>query len=258
MPRQPKFPLPNCLEGKCLYEDYRHWLYGKAAAHVKRDLKRGNTTATTEAYRRAIHEAVSQGGDRDAFTGELLRWDLIRTYDNKESSEGKREYKKTFALLPTVDHLDDGMGVPSFTICGWRTNDCKGDLTLEELIRFCQTLLAHQRGRSTRERLTAFFADSIEISLHRGPPHPEVLASLVAVLFGSSDLQAARNAMVGLLNDGVAAGDVTEMHPVETLSDAVIGTFYRIMIDWANQDDYPIREQLERACDFLCDSIVVR
>ncbi len=66
---------------------------------------------------------------------------------------------------------------------------------------------AHERGHSTRERLTAFFSDSIEVSLHRGPPHPELLASLVAVLFGSTDLQAARDAMIALLTEGVEAGD---------------------------------------------------
>ncbi len=114
---------------------------------------------------------------------------------------------------------------------------------------------AGQRGHSTRERLTLFFADSIELSLLRGPPHPELLAALAAVLFGSSDLQAARDAMIELLGEGVAAGDVTDAYPLETLADAVIGTFYRIIIDWANQDDYAIGEQLECACRFLCDSI---
>ncbi|MBJ19181.1 MAG: hypothetical protein CL933_07110 [Deltaproteobacteria bacterium] len=114
---------------------------------------------------------------------------------------------------------------------------------------------AHERGQSTRERLSLFFLHSVEVSLQRGPPHPELLAALVAVLFGSADLQAARGAMIGLLEEGIAVGDVAAEHPLETLCDAVIGTFYRIMIDWANQDGYPIREQLENASRFLCDSI---
>ena len=139
------FPLPQCLAGKCSQEDYTHWLYGKAAAHVKRDQKRGNVICTTSSYRKAIHAAVCAGGDRDAFTGEVLRWDLIRTYNNDEAAAGRREYKKRFALLPTVDHLDEGLGEPKFSICGWRTNDCKNDLTLEELTVFCRTLLDNQR-----------------------------------------------------------------------------------------------------------------
>ncbi len=139
------FPLPQCLTGKCSQAAYTHWLYGKAVAHVKRDKKRGNSVCGADSYRRAIHAAVCAGGDHDAFTGEVLRWDLIRTYDNAASKAGRRGYKKQFALLPTVDHLDDGMGAPSFAICSWRTNDCKGDLSVDELADFCRVFLAHQK-----------------------------------------------------------------------------------------------------------------
>jgi len=143
-PASPKFALPAPLEGKCTQEDYTHWLYRKAATHVRRDRKRGNDTATLALYRKAIHEAVCDGGDRDAYTGESLDWNLIRTYDNDESKRGRRAYKKRFALLPTVDHVDDGLGHPDFRICSWRTNDCKNDLTLEELTTFCHSFLGHQ------------------------------------------------------------------------------------------------------------------
>jgi hypothetical protein len=142
----PRYELPKVLEGKCSQQDYTHWLYGKAAAHVKRDKKRSNMQATTETYKVAIHKAVCEGGDLDAYTGRPLRWDLIRRYDNEESKAGKREYKKSFADLPTVDHEDDGMGAPKFKICSWRTNDCKNDLTVDELVVFCQEFLAHQKS----------------------------------------------------------------------------------------------------------------
>ncbi len=142
-----RFPVPEVLKGKCTQQDYTHWLYNKASAHVKRDRKRGNDIATPALYREAIHEAVSRGGDRDAFTGEPLRWDLIRTYDNEESKKGRREYKKRFADLPSVDHLDDGMGQPNFAICSWRTNDCKNDLTVDELIEFCEAFLKFQKSK---------------------------------------------------------------------------------------------------------------
>jgi hypothetical protein len=95
--------------------------------------------------RDAIHKAVCAGGDRDAYTGRPLRWDLIRTYNNDESKALKREYKKQFADLPTVDHEDNGMGDPKFKICAWRTNDSKNDLTVEELIEFCEQFIAHQK-----------------------------------------------------------------------------------------------------------------
>lgn len=147
MPR--RFPLPQCLTGKCSQEEYTHWLYGKAKAHVKRDRKRGNRVCSTDTYRCSIHAAVCDGGDNDAFTGEPLRWDLIRKYDNTHSKAGRRGYKKQFALLPTVDHLDEGLGEPKFAICGWRTNDCKGDLTVEELASFCEIFLGRM-GRGAK------------------------------------------------------------------------------------------------------------
>jgi len=142
-----KYLLPDVLKGKCSQENYTHWLYGKAAAHVKRDKNRGNNKASADVYREAIHNAVSEGGDKDAYTGLPLKWDLIRTYNNDESKKGKREYKKQFADLPTVDHEDDGMGEPKFKICSWRTNDCKNDLTIGELITFCDQFLTFQKKK---------------------------------------------------------------------------------------------------------------
>jgi hypothetical protein len=151
----PRYTLPALLEGKCSQEDYTHWLYLKAAAHVKRDKKRGNLTATKQAYRDAIHKAVCEGGDLDAYNGQPLRWDLIRTYDNQKAKSGKRNYKKLFAELPTIDHEDDGMGEPLFKICSWKTNDCKNDLSITELIEFCDQLLAHQKKKRPNHRLQA-------------------------------------------------------------------------------------------------------
>jgi hypothetical protein len=148
----PKYVVPLALDDKCSQADYTHWLYGKAAAHVKRDKKRGNITATTKLYRDAIHKAVCEGGDRDAYIGRPLRWDLIRTYDNDESKAQKRKYKKKFADLPTVDHEDDGMGEPRFKICAWRTNDCKNDLTVDEFIEFCEQFIAFQRKHKKRQK----------------------------------------------------------------------------------------------------------
>ncbi|NQZ97870.1 MAG: TetR/AcrR family transcriptional regulator [Myxococcales bacterium] len=113
----------------------------------------------------------------------------------------------------------------------------------------------HAQGRSTRERLELFFAQSIEASLRGGPTHRELLAALVAVPVGAENLRAAREPMLDLLRDGVAAGDIASDHAVETLADVVIGTFYRIIIDWTNTDDYEIREHLSNACRFLCDAI---
>lgn len=100
-------------------------------------------------YKNAIHRAVTHGGDQDFYTGELLDWKLISTYRNAASVEGKTRYKKSFALLPTVDHTLDGDGKLKFVICSWRMNDMKNDLSDPELYELCERVLHHRANGST-------------------------------------------------------------------------------------------------------------
>lgn len=74
----------------------------------------------------------------DFYTGEALDWLLISKYNNNESKKGGRQYKAKFSLLPTVDHVNDGLGLPDFKICSWRFNDAKNDLSLQEFIELCK------------------------------------------------------------------------------------------------------------------------
>jgi hypothetical protein len=138
-----KFQLPEFLKGTQTQETYVRWLKRKAAAHLKRDRNRGNTIATGEMYRSAIHHAVVESLGRDYYTDEDLDWTLLSQYDNAESKAHRRDYKRKFVLLPSVDHVNDGLSEADFVICGWRTNDCKNDLTREELIEFCRKILDH-------------------------------------------------------------------------------------------------------------------
>jgi hypothetical protein len=136
------FELPPFLDGVITREAYVRWLQRKAAAHIRRDRKRGNTSGTVSEYKRAIHHAVCSSGGKDIYTGEQLAWGLISKYDNEESKQGRRSYKAGFALLPTVDHVGDGTGPADFKICGWRTNDAKGDLSLEEFVALCARVVS--------------------------------------------------------------------------------------------------------------------
>lgn len=114
---------------------------------------------------------------------------------------------------------------------------------------------AHQEGSTTRERLELFFERSAESAREAGPMHRELLGHLVAVHI-PGDVRHARDAMLDLLRAGVGAGDVViRSYPVETLADTILGTFYRLIIDWANQEGYPIEEHLAHAARFLCDAI---
>jgi hypothetical protein len=136
-----KYQLPVFLDGVIDQASYTKWLYRKSQSHIRRDRKRGNTTATGEEYKMAIHKAVIDCGGRDAYTHEKLDWHLVSTYDNKTSNECGREYKRHFALLPSVDHAGDGTGATDFKICSWRTNDSKSDMSLKEYIELCGKII---------------------------------------------------------------------------------------------------------------------
>jgi hypothetical protein len=64
-----KYALPQFLSGIVDPHAYVRWLARKAAAHRKRDRKRGNTGATIQAYKTAIHQAVLDCEGRDEHTG---------------------------------------------------------------------------------------------------------------------------------------------------------------------------------------------
>ena len=138
-----KYTLPNFLEGILDPKQYKEWLYKKAAAHSKGDLKRFNQKRTAESYRNLIHDAVQKSEGKDFYTGESLHWQKVSTYRNEDSKAGKSKYKSGFALLPTLDHIRRTDDIFEFAICGWRTNDAKSDLDLPEMLAFCEKVLIH-------------------------------------------------------------------------------------------------------------------
>jgi hypothetical protein len=150
MPR--KYQVPDFLSLAATQAGYEKWLRGRATAHVRRDKKRGNTTASNEVYRIAIHRAVIHSGGRDHYTGEQLDWSLLSQYRNEKSRAQGRRYKATFALLPSVDHVGDGLGEADFKICAWRTNDAKNDLTHDEFVALCRRVVAHFDRPSSTEQ----------------------------------------------------------------------------------------------------------
>ena len=144
------FDVPRFLDGVVTREVYVRWLQRKAMAHVKRDRERGNRAASVAEYKRAIHDAVCASDGKDAYTNERLDFTLISTWDNTKSKVGRRKYKAKFGLMPTVDHIGDGTGPADFKICAWRTNDAKGDLTLEEFVVLCARVLAANTPSQSR------------------------------------------------------------------------------------------------------------
>ena len=140
--RAKKYAMPDFLRPMTSQKVYERWLHRKAIAHARRDKKRGNANATNEAYKIEIHRAVSASDGKDAYTKETLDWSLLSKYNNESSRQLRRAYKAGFALLPTVDHVNDGIGPAHFTICAWRTNDAKNDLSLPDFIDLCRKVVA--------------------------------------------------------------------------------------------------------------------
>lgn len=95
----------------------------------------------------AIHQVVMESAGRDFYTGEALDWSLISTYENTRSKVDGRHYKASFALLPTVDHVNDGRGPADFKICAWRTNEAKNDLSLTDFVDLCEKVLQYNSAR---------------------------------------------------------------------------------------------------------------
>ena len=138
-----KYERPDFLSATVTQSDYEKWLRGRATAPVRRDRRRGNAAATVEAYKAAIHRAVIRCAGRDAYTGEQLAWALIGKYSNAQSQAQGRRYKADLALLPSVDHVGDGLDEADFKICAWRTNDAKNDLSQQDFVDLCRRVVEH-------------------------------------------------------------------------------------------------------------------
>jgi len=131
-----KYPLPAFLEGRCTPSVFYKWMNCKADTLFRRDKKRGMPyakTASKSIYKAKIYAAVVASGNLDPFTGDSLAWELIGSWDDTKASSD--EYKRKYALLPTIDHAD--VDVLEFEICSWLVNECKCDLTPEEFRTLC-------------------------------------------------------------------------------------------------------------------------
>lgn len=120
---------------------YPGWVQRKAVTLCKRDQKRGGS-GNVQQYRLAIHQAVLASEGRDHWSGELLHWELIGTYDPREAAADNGGHRKKYALLPTLAHRCGEPGV-DLVVCAWRTHDAKHDMTAEELLAFCTAIVNH-------------------------------------------------------------------------------------------------------------------
>ena len=142
----PKFPVPPAFADQCSQDDYNKMLTERSRKLCKRDKKKKMpfaASASPAIYRAKIHEAFSNAGLNDPYTGDKIGYNLIGKWDSKLAEEGKLEYKKQFATLPSVDHKDPNASVLEFEICTWQTNECKSSFNPSQFIAYCSKVLAN-------------------------------------------------------------------------------------------------------------------
>jgi len=116
---------------------------------------------------------------------------------------------------------------------------------------------------STSERIHRFF-DSVTTHItDAGPRNRELLVELVHLISGDAaerSEQARRllAAMQGIVEDGLVAGDVTRRHDPQALTEMILGAYYVLVFNYANLDDFPIRERGHAAARILADTLAPR
>jgi len=117
-----------------------------------------------------------------------------------------------------------------------------------------------KRRPATRDRLEHFF-DSVAVQIgEAGPGSRELLTELVHLVSGdpverSGQVRRLRAAFTAIVEDGIELGDVTRRHDVQALTELIIGAYYVLVFNYANLDDFPIRERARAAARLVADAL---
>ena len=147
-------------EEKIEQKDFYKWVDRKAASLWKRDKAklqaRGeggsfNDNKKRSEYQDAVCTAIlAMSANECPCTGKKLSWAQIGTWKNEVAKSEGKEFKKKFALLPTVDHRNSAPEA-DFVICSREANDAKNDLPLESFITLCENVLKHNGYKVSKE-----------------------------------------------------------------------------------------------------------
>ena len=138
---------------------------------------------------------------------------------------------------------------------------------LREIARYALNQLlaqieeARKQPVSTRARIRYFFETVAAHSDEAGPMHREMLSEMVHLAHetGSEQEQARKlhEAFGAIVREGASLGDITTAHSEETLTEMMMGAYYALMFNFANLDDYPLRERALATAAFLADSMTI-
>ena len=115
----------------------------------------------------------------------------------------------------------------------------------------------------TPERIHRFFDTVAAHITGAGPKNRELLVELVHLISGdaaerSEQVRRLHAAFRGLIEDGLASGDVTRRHDPQALTEMILGAYYVLIFNYANLDDFPVRERGHAAARILADALAPR
>jgi AcrR family transcriptional regulator len=116
---------------------------------------------------------------------------------------------------------------------------------------------------ATRDRVLRFFDTVAEHISEAGPSNREFLTEVVHLVSGdaaerSDQVRRLRAAFSAIIDDGLARGDVTRRHDAQALTELLIGAYYVLIFNYANLDDFPVRERASAAGRLVADSLSPR
>ena len=129
-----------------------------------------------------------------------------------------------------------------------------------ERIDELQEILEEERERegATAERLARSFLRLSELLEQRGRLGRDLVLELMrARTVGDTgeDISRLHQAFGGILRDGQGSGDVRRDHPVQFLTEMVVGCFGGVMGNWLHLPDYPVKDRLAATAAFLGEAI---
>ncbi len=115
----------------------------------------------------------------------------------------------------------------------------------------------------TPERIFRFFDTIAEHIAGAGPHNRELLVELVHLISGdaaerSEQVRRLHAAFRGIVEDGLALGDVTRRHDPQALTEMILGAYYVLIFNYANLDDFPGRERGHASARILADALAPR
>jgi AcrR family transcriptional regulator len=113
---------------------------------------------------------------------------------------------------------------------------------------------------ATPARIHRFFDTVAAHITESGPRNRELLVELVHLISGdaaerSEQVRRLHAAFRGIVEDGLAQGDVTRRHDPQALTEMILGAYYVLVFNYANLDDFPVRERGHAAARILADAL---